>query len=114
MVSDLVAVKRRAEGLGMWSIEAAIDTQVCQNEINWRVSNVVRGTTEVEVSAELGTQAMVVYGEERMKWAWVTNRKKQSRSMYGDLGGGKMIRRKSCRGSWNSTTWGSSGELGVR
>ena len=29
MVSDLVAVKRRAEGLGMWNIKAAIDTQVC-------------------------------------------------------------------------------------
>ena len=26
MVSDLVAVKRRTEGLGMWNIEAAIDT----------------------------------------------------------------------------------------
>ena len=30
MVSDLVAVKGRAEGFGMWNIEAAIDTQVCQ------------------------------------------------------------------------------------
>ena len=75
MVSNLVGVKRRAEGLGMWNIEAAINTQVCQNEITWRVSKVVRGTTEVEVSVQLGTQATIVYGEERLKGASVTNRK---------------------------------------
>ena len=75
MVPDLVAVKRRAKRLGMWNIEAAIDTQVCQNEITWRVLKVVRGMTEAKVSVELGTQAMVVYGEERMKGACVTNRK---------------------------------------
>ena len=68
-VMDLVAVKRRAEGLGMWNIEATIDTQVCQNEITWRVSKVVSGMTEAEVSLELCTQATVVYGDERMKGA---------------------------------------------
>ena len=61
MVSNLVAVKRRAEGLGMWNIEAAFDTQVCQNEITCRVSRVVRGTTKADVSGELGTQVTVVY-----------------------------------------------------
>ena len=30
---------------------------------------------EAEVSKELGTQATVVYGEDRMKGAWVTNGK---------------------------------------
>ena len=75
MVSDLVAVKRRAEGFGLWNIEVAIDTQVCQNEIIWRVFKVVRGATGAKVSKELGTQATVVYGEDRMKGAWVTNRK---------------------------------------
>ena len=69
MVSDLVAVKRRAEGLRMWNSRAVIDTYVCQNEITWRVSKVVRGTMEAEVSVELGTQATVVYREERMKGA---------------------------------------------
>ena len=97
----------------MWTIEAAIDTQVCQNEITRRVSKVVRWTTEAEVSVELGTQARVVYGEERMKGAWVTNRKAITVFVRG-LRGGKLIRKKSCRGSWNSTTWGSSGETGVR
>lgn len=75
IVSDLVAIKRRAEGLGMWNIEAVIDTQVCQNEITWKVSKVVRGTTEAEVCKELGNQATVVYGEARLRGAWVTNRK---------------------------------------
>ena len=75
MVSDLVAIKRRAEGLGMWNIEAVIDTQVCQKEITWKVSKVVRGTTEAEVCEELGNQATVVYGEARLRRAWVTNRK---------------------------------------
>ena len=69
MVSDLVTIKRRAEGVGMWNIEAAIDTQGCQNEITWKVSKVVRGTTEAEVCAELGYQATLVYGEARLRGA---------------------------------------------
>ena len=97
MVSDLVAVKRRAEGLGMWNNEATIDTQACQNEIAWRVSKVVRGTTEAEVSVELGTQATVVYGEERMKGAWVTNRKAIAVLVRG-LRGGKDDKKEELQG----------------
>ena len=97
MVSDLVAVKRRAEGLEMWNIEATIDTQVCQNKITWRVSKVVRGTTEAEVSVELGTQATVVYGEERMKGAWVTNRKAIAVFVRG-LRGGKDDKKEELQG----------------
>lgn len=61
MVSELVAVQRRAKGWGTRNIEAAIDTQVCQNEITGKISKGVRGTTEAEVCTELGTQAMVIY-----------------------------------------------------
>ena len=68
----------------------------------------VRGTTGREVSAELGSQAIVVYEEERMKGAWVTVRKAIA-LIYEDLGGGGMTRKKSCRRSWNLTMWGSSG-----
>ena len=39
------------------------------------MSKVVRGTTEADVSQQLGTQTTVVYGEDRMKGAWVTNSK---------------------------------------
>ena len=75
LVLELVAVKRKAEGLGMWNIMSAIHAQVCQNEITCRVCKVVRGTTETAISAELGKQVTVVYGEERMEGAWVTHRK---------------------------------------
>ena len=97
MVTDLVVVKRRAEGLGRWNIEAAIDTQVYQNEITWRVSKVVRGTSEAEVSVELGTQATVVYGEERMKGACVTNRKAITVFVRG-LRGGKDDKKEELQG----------------
>ena len=97
MVTDLVVVKRRAEGLGMWNIEAAIDTQVYQNEITWRVSKVVRGTSEAEVSVELGTQATVVYGEERMQGACVTNRKAITVFVRG-LRGGKDDKKEELQG----------------
>lgn len=46
MVSDHMAVMRRAEGLRLWNIEAAIDTQVYLNEITCKIYKVVRGTTE--------------------------------------------------------------------
>ena len=114
MVSDLVAVKRRAEGLGIWNIEAAIDTQVCQNEITWRVSKVVRGKTEAEVSVELGTQATVVYGEERLKGAWVTNRKAIAVFVRG-LRGGKDDKKEELQGKLELNNpgikWGNRGAV---
>ena len=114
MVSDLVAVKRRAEGLGIWNIEAAIDTQVCQNEITWRVSKVVRGKTEAEVSVELGTQATVVYGEERLKGAWVTNRKAIA-VFVRELRGGKDEKKEELQGKLELNNpgikWGNRGAV---
>ena len=49
VVANLLAGLRKAEGKGVWSIKAAVDTQVCNNEITWTLSKVMRGTTEEEV-----------------------------------------------------------------
>ena len=55
----------------------------------------------------------MVYREERMNGGKVTNRKAIAVFVRG-LRGGKRIRKKSYRGSWNSTTQGSRGGIGVR
>ena len=49
VAANLLAGSRKAEGKGVWSIKAAVDSQVCNNEIIWALSKVMRRTTEAEV-----------------------------------------------------------------
>ena len=49
VVANLLAGLRKVEGKGVWNVKAAVDTQVCNNEITWTLSKAMRGTTEEEV-----------------------------------------------------------------
>ena len=75
VVANLLAGLRKAEGNGVWSIRAAVDTQVCNNEITWTLSKVMRGTTEEEVRKVVHDQVVVAFGKERVRDACITNRK---------------------------------------
>ena len=75
VVANLLAGLRKAEGKGVWRIKAAVDTQVCNNEITCTLSKVMRGTTEEEVRIAVHDQVLVVFGEKRVRDAWITNRK---------------------------------------
>ena len=59
----------------MWAIKAAVDTQVCNNEIIWTLSRVLRGTTEKEVRKTLHDMVVVLYGQEKLKDTCITNQK---------------------------------------
>ena len=67
VVADLIGAKRQAEGCGVWAIKAAVDTQVCNNEIMWTLSKVLRGTTEEEVRKMLHDMVAVAYGQEKLR-----------------------------------------------
>ena len=75
VVADLIEAKRRAEGRGVWAIKPAVDTQVCNNEITWALSKVLRGTMEEEVKKTLHDMVLVSYRQEKLRDTWITNRK---------------------------------------
>ena len=75
VVADQIGAKRQAEGRGVWAIKAAVDTQVCNNEITWTLSKVLKGTMEEEVRKTLHDMVAVAYGQEKLRDTWVTNRK---------------------------------------
>ena len=89
VVADLIGAKRRAEGRGVWAIKAAVDTQVCNNEITWTLSKVLRGTMEEEVRKTLHDMVAVAYGQEKLRDTFITNRKSNAvfiRNLRGNVG----------------------------
>ena len=89
VVANLLAGLRKADGKGVWNIKAAVDTQVCNNEITCTLSKVMRGTTEEEVWKAVRDQVVVAFGEKRVRDAWITNRKSIAIFIWNVRGGKK-------------------------
>ena len=74
-VRELINTGRKIVGKGSWTITAIVDLQVCFNEITWTVSKVVRNTNKNNVKNEIERQAMAVIETDRIRNAWIRNRK---------------------------------------